>query len=579
MIDQTSNMMYHIDNLNTQYERVSYQMASGEVIDQGSDDSKLYGTLIDIEDKIRVTDGLKDQIDKTRALNDTADADMAEVKNALDGIKVDLLQALNAGTDRSDKLSIAANLRGIRDNMYDSVNESVNGEFVFAGSDTTAQTLKKSADFEVTGKIEYGGDGFLRKVAVQPGSYRDRGITGYDAIYYDASKARAGENFTFSDGERIIDEDGHEWKFNANRTAIQQYDKNGKLYEPAVEYAVTIPPDDSVTVDLGYEDDKSFHIDLGMDAATDAQGNYSIVINGQSYSYHAEGSSAKEIYDNLKEQLKNDGFMVSDLHDDDQFEINSLESMDMSVSDTDANYTISKDVTEKKGDYTVTLDGTDYTVTTDGKTTQDVYDDLKAAIEADGYTVEALKNGDQFVITNGGADISISVSDTDENYSLWATNEDEATADSTAVQGTYNFTLPTEPEGRVLKAKHSYFDDLNVIINALEGHGTKLDGRKSFEVSDGVVDDIVRDGLEKTSKQFDASNVGHGKLGGRNAVFEVADDKLTTQKTQYDILMQEWGGADLAKLSMESKALELTYQALYSTIGKMNQLSLLNYIK
>ena len=579
MIDRTSSMMYHIDNLNTQYGKVSYQMASGKVIDKGSDDAMLHATLIDIDDKIRVTDGLKFQINKTQSLNETADSNMAELKVSLDGIKVDLLKALNAGTDRSDKLSLAANLKGIRDNMYDGINQSINGEYIFAGSVTTNQTLNKASDFDVTGKIDFGGDAFLRKVAVQPGSYRDRGITALDAIYYDASKARSGEAFTFKAGERIIDESGHEWKFNHNRTTIQQYDPNGKLVEPAVEYDLNIPADDSVTVDLGYEDKKSYHIDLGVDANTDASGNYQITINGKSYSYHAAGEPASKIYDNLKEQLKNDGYVITDLHDDDQFEINSLESMDVTVSDTDANYNISKDITEKAGDYTVTLDGTDYTVATAGKTTQEVYDDLKDAIENDGYTVEALKNGDQFVITNGGADIAISVSDTDKNYSLWATNEDEATADATALQGSYSLTLPTNPEGRVLMAKHSYFDDLNVIINSLEGHGTKLDGRKSVEVNDVVVNNIIRDGLENTSNQFDATNVGHGKLGGRNAVFDVAYDKLTTQATQYDILMQKWGGADLAKLSMESKALELTYQALYTTIGKMNELSLLNYIK
>jgi len=579
MIDRTSSMMYHIDNLNTQYGKISYQMASGKVIDKGSDDAMLHATLIDIDDKIRVTDGLKFQINKTQSLNETADSNMAELKVSLDGIKVDLLKALNAGTDRSDKLSLAANLKGIRDNMYDGINQSINGEYIFAGSVTTNQTLNKASDFDVTGKIDFGGDAFLRKVAVQPGSYRDRGITALDAIYYDASKARSGEAFTFKAGERIIDESGHEWKFNHNRTTIQQYDPNGKLVEPAVEYDLNIPADDSVTVDLGYEDKKSYHIDLGVDANTDASGNYQITINGKSYSYHAAGEPASKIYDNLKEQLKNDGYVITDLHDDDQFEINSLESMDVTVSDTDANYNISKDITEKAGDYTVTLDGTDYTVATAGKTTQEVYDDLKDAIENDGYTVEALKNGDQFVITNGGADIAISVSDTDENYSLWATNEDEATADATALQGSYSLTLPTNPEGRVLMAKHSYFDDLNVIINSLEGHGTKLDGRKSVEVNDVVVNNIIRDGLENTSNQFDATNVGHGKLGGRNAVFDVAYDKLTTQATQYDILMQKWGGADLAKLSMESKALELTYQALYTTIGKMNELSLLNYIK
>jgi flagellar hook-associated protein 3 FlgL len=86
-------------------------------------------------------------------------------------------------------------------------------------------------------------------------------------------------------------------------------------------------------------------------------------------------------------------------------------------------------------------------------------------------------------------------------------------------------------------------------------------------------------GLDQTTKQFDATNIGHGELGGRSSTFETAYDKLLAKETNYNILLQETGGADLAKLSMESKALEMTYQSLYSTIAKMNEMSLLNYIK
>jgi flagellar hook-associated protein 3 FlgL len=35
---------------------------------------------------------------------------------------------------------------------------------------------------------------------------------------------------------------------------------------------------------------------------------------------------------------------------------------------------------------------------------------------------------------------------------------------------------------------------------------------------------------------------------------------------------------DLTKVAMQAKALELTYTALYSTINKTNQLSLVNFL-
>ena len=153
MIDTSRNMLYHIDNLNTETERISYQMASGRVIDQGSDDAMLHSRIINLEDNLRVTEGLRLQIEKTRALNDSADTSIAETKMSLESIKIDLLKALNAGMDRSDKLAVATNLIGIRDTIYDRVNIQVDGEYLFTGSLTTNKTLVKDIDFELNGKV------------------------------------------------------------------------------------------------------------------------------------------------------------------------------------------------------------------------------------------------------------------------------------------------------------------------------------------------------------------------------------------------------------------------------------------
>ncbi len=418
MIDMSKSMLYHINNLNTESQRISYQMASGKAINLGSDDAMLHSRVINLEDKLRVTEGLSLQITKTRAINDTADSNISEVKLSLESIKLDIMKSLNDGMDRSDKLALATNLNGIRENIFDRINTEIDGEYIFTGSVTTEETLVKDSAFELNGKVEFGGDGFLRKIAVQPGSYRDRGVTAYDVAFYTNSKAYASEALTFQDGERIIDESGFEWKviddlggiYDSNDAArtpvkIQQYDQNGIIRNPTT------------------------------------------------------------------------------------------------------------------------------------------YPDSVIAISS---TTPAV----------------------------------EATINSQAVKMTFTTTaLPATPAGRVLEAKHNYFDDLNIIINALEGNATLLDGTKGPVINDALVDSSMKTGLEQTSWQYDATNIGHGELGGRNAVFNVAQEKIESQVTNYNILIQEYGGADLAKLAMESKSLELTYQSLYTTISKMNQLSLINFLK
>jgi len=422
MINTSQNMLYHIGNLNTENQRISYQMATGKNMDKGSENSILHSNLIDLDDKLRVTEGLMLSITKSQVINETADSSLEEIKRLLgtgeNTIQTDLLKALNAGMDRNDKLSLATNLEGIRDTMFDRINEKVDGEYIFSGSDTSVPSYTKDDDFENNGQIEFDGDGFLREVAVQPGSYRERGVTGYDVSFYTASKAYAGESFTFEEGERIIDENGFEWKLNTAGDQLQKYDYNGNIYHP-----------------------------LNTDATLG----------------------------------------------------------DVTALDVDSNTAESE-----------------------------AWDGITPATEP---------------------------------------------ANPQAVRATYTINdIGSSPTGKVLEAKHNYFDDLNIIINALEGKVTNLDGTRAGTVSDVAVDTVVRKGLGQTEYQFDASNIGHGELGGRNNVFNIAYDKLVAQETNYNILIQETGGADLAKLAMESKALELTYESLYTTISKMNKLSLLNYI-
>lgn len=399
MIDVSSKMNYYISKLDTENTRIAYQMASGKVLDKGSDDASVYAQVTSIESKLKVTQNLLTQMDKTIALNDTADSTMSEIKSAIEDIKVDLLKGLNDGMDRSDKLALATNLSGIRDNIFDLTNLEVDGEYVFSGSVTNIVPLEKSADFETTGKVTFEGDGFLRSVAVAEGSYRDRGITAYDVVFYNESSATAGEEFIFSEDNTIIDEDGYEWKLSSDKTSLQKYDKNGDLESPLVELAVTLDT-----------------------AAT---------------------------------------------------------TYPTTVVDTAA---------------------------------------------------------------------------------------------------TYKVSVPTTPEGRIFEAKHNYFDDLNVIINALEGYTTQADGTKGVVISDDEVDDILNEYLDRTSQQYDSTNIGHGELGGRNSVFETAYDSLSSKSTHYKILLEEVGSADLTALALESQSLEITYAALYSTISKMNQMSLVNYL-
>lgn len=369
MVDISDRMLYRIDILNQQNTRVNFQMSTGKVLDKGSDDSRVYTNERYIEDKLRTYEGLKIGLEKNNAQNDVADSTLAEIKNLLDYIKTETIKGRNDTNDATSRAAIATQIEGARDNIFTLVNEKVEDEYIFSGSQTSVEAFTKNAD----GKITYNGNPNLRTTAVEVDSYRERGVTGFDIMSYNVTTAVAGQSLEFKEGERIIDEQGFEWKLNTTNSVLVRYDDDGKATEDYVEVTTT-------------------------------------------------GESPDKI-----------------------------------------------------------------------------------------HTIENI------------GDI----------------------------------------EGRAFTVKHNTFDVIDDVIKALNSNDPEG----------------ISLALENLNSAYNAANHAHGELGGRNATFEASYERITSKITHFNILMTENSQADMAKVAMEAKSLEMTYTALYSTISKMNSLSLVNFVR
>ena len=379
MINQTEQMFYRLSNLDTLQQKLSYQTSTKEKLQAGSDDSMLYSRIISVDDKVRTYEGLKSQIQKTQVQNNMADSSMAEIKKILEYMKGELVKANTATTTADGVTAIATSLAGLKENLYQLANTQVEGEYVFSGSNSSIKPFEKDG----SGKITYLGDNQLRKVAVEEGSYRERGITGFDMMMYPSSTAFKGETFNFKEADRIIDQNGNEWKLNSpTNDTLTKYDLNGNAT------GVTITP-----------------------------------------------------------------------------------------------------------------------VTNDGLT-----------------------------------------------------------------PATFSATLPNT-DGTKFEAKTNIFNFIDDTVNALK----KVDSSGN-PISDTDAKALIGKYVDEMDKVFDAVNIAHADLGGKNKIFEISLERVSSKLTQYDILSQDLGSVDYAKVAIEAKALELTYTALYSTISKTNQLSLVNFL-
>ena len=239
---------YRLGNLDNYQAKLNFQMG-GSKLQFGSDDSVTFGRLTHTEDKIKTQKGIVEQIERADVLNKTSDTAMKEVKLLLEKIKAQELIKANTSTTSIEGLeAIAGVIEGYKQNLFNLANTQTEGQYVFAGSDASV----KPFSMDPSGKVTYNGDSELRKVAVDEGSYRERGINGIDAFFYVADSASKGATLTFKDGDRITDQDGKEWVFDnvANTLTKTNWDGSTQTLAvtppvaPATEYTTTVPNTD-----------------------------------------------------------------------------------------------------------------------------------------------------------------------------------------------------------------------------------------------------------------------------------------------------------------------------------------------
>ena len=239
---------YRLGNLDNYQAKLNFQMG-GSKLQFGSDDSVTFGRLTHTEDKIKTQKGIIEQIERADVLNNTSDTAMKEAKLLLEKIKAEELIKANTSTTSIEGLeAIAGVIEGYKQNLFNLANTQTEGQYVFAGSDASV----KPFSMDPSGKVTYNGDSELRKVAVDEGSYRERGINGIDAFFYVADSASKGATLTFKAGDRITDQDGKEWVFDnvANTLTKTNWDGSTQTLAatppvaPATEYTTTVPNTD-----------------------------------------------------------------------------------------------------------------------------------------------------------------------------------------------------------------------------------------------------------------------------------------------------------------------------------------------
>lgn len=376
MVSSISTIMYNLELLNKRNSKVTYEMSSGDALQNGSDNSQQYNQILSVNNSVKSYSSILERIQQSDSYNTTSDTAVSSMKTQMESAKALVIKALNGTVSSSDKSTIADEIESIKDSMYSLSNSSINGQYLFSGKSSTVQSFQKD---ETTGKISYVASNDNKTVNVETNNYATQGLNGIELLYYTNQTAQSGEDLTFDENEIILDKEGNQYKL----------------------------------------------LDTNNDGSFDG-----LYLNGDS------------------------------------------SNTPLSVTD----------------------------------------------------------NGDgSFTTTNTGT--------------------------------------------TTLESKHSVFDDLDEIINAL-----KQQDSNGNSITQEEADTLLSNSLDKIEKAYDTINVSHAKLGTRTSSINNYENIVTSKLTNLNILQENYSGADLTALAIESQSLESTYTALYSTINKINNLSLVKYL-
>ncbi|NLN12940.1 MAG: flagellar hook-associated protein FlgL [Arcobacter skirrowii] len=255
MISGIDSTTYRLGNLDKYQAKLNFQM-SGKQLQYGSDDSVTFGRLVHTQDQIRLNEGIVNQLNRAKVLNDNSDSTINEIKKIMDKINEELIKANTSTTGVEGLEAIAQQLVGYKQSLMDLGNTQTEGQYLFAGSDASV----KPFSMDTNGKVTYHGDSLLRKMAVDDGSYKERGVNGIDVLTFVANTAYKGGTLTFKDGDKIVDQDGKEWVFDnvANTLTKTNWDGSTQTLTPpdvvppvapSTEYTVTLPNTDGIRFD------------------------------------------------------------------------------------------------------------------------------------------------------------------------------------------------------------------------------------------------------------------------------------------------------------------------------------------
>ncbi len=613
-----NNFKHDQQKVNQELKKVTEQISSGKKIQNGYDDPAIFNDTLKFDTHINELKSVQERTQKAQNFTTTTDSTLQEFTNSLRTFKTELITAANDTLNADNRDAIAAGLEKEKNYMMTLANTQVAGQYIFSGSATSVKPVDSDGIYHGNGQdmttvlgegvalaynikgesLFLGSDDKIAKSLSTnvPLKKHDSGAVMQSSDKLSDLTGDETDPFTFR-----ISGFGHNGDVIKNEVTLQPDQTMEELVKKIGEAYGNTPDNQKVDVSLDQygliriEDMQKGKSQLELKLDGTQNGNV-VTFNESGYRLAEAGNSDSAWFVKNGKKLESNVTLIANGN----LAKNSTKLSKIANGSLDGK-TFEMKITDINGtDQTVSLDfnNTNGTTFKIGGNSYNIYDaegdqvtkaddmtlgqlnDVIAIVTSDNLPASNDKTGYDAAVSRAKKAVHVDISQSGKLQIENISNDKDIafsfydTAASDMNDTNPSFALNSDNAITTQKPEMDFFHQIDEIIAAVRNGTQAPQSANSNPRNIGMQDAIAQ--LDQLDSHF---NKNLAKTGVIQKSLTNAQDRAQSMELSLKELKSELTDVDIAEAYMNLNQLSLSYQAILSSVTKVNSLTLLNYMK
>ncbi len=611
--------------VNQELKRVTEQISSGKKIQQSHENPGIYDDTLRLDAQINDLQSVQQRAGKAKNFTTATDDALQDFTDSLRTFKNRVLSAVNDAVNSDNREAIAQELEEEKAHMMRLANTQIGGEYLFSGSATSVKPIDENGHYQGNGnKIEavigegvrtpYNIDGVSLFLGSKESVHKEistnvplkNSETGAILTSSDTLKDLTGGDGTVTFKLSGTGHDGtavkEKFDINTSETIGTLLDKIGSAYgNTATSTSVKVELNDAGNIVVTDIKNGKSQLEMKLQGSFDDGSGTpkDIPFIKSDYTYAEAGNDDSAYFAKKGSVLTGNVTLMAD----GKLADNTIKLSEIANGTVDGKAFI-MNLTDINGDkYRVNLnldDDSTFSVTNAANTTTtyNIYSADGTQTKADEMTMGQLNDivsmvtSHELPANNSAADFNNAIVRAREKVGVTVNQSgkmeiqdksqdlskidfamyDLYAADFSVTQPTISFNSNNAITTQ--KAEMDFFTQLDDVIDAVR------QGRTSLSSDNGDPRNTGMQSALNQLDQFDSHfNTQLAKVGTVEKSLTHAEDRAMTMEVSLKELKSSLTDVDIAEAYMNLNEISMSYQAILSTVTKINSLTLLNYMK